>query len=868
MKSNKEKIYDFIKLHLEEGGVSTQYIAQALNLQRTNVSRILSSLVKEEKVHKTDGRPVLYHIEEDSDKERDNCFLNMVGHGGSMKRAVQLAKAAVLYPQKSLNSVIIGARGTGKSLLAVLMHKFAVQSGVLSANAKIIIFDCRNYVENEQQIESELLGDRSHRGCFTQAEGGVLVIDNAQYLNARLRNTIVLQTEKLRAGKSEGKKTVPIVIVICDNKNSIACDDFTSKFPIIIELPSLGERPLQERMELIQKFLALEAARIKKTLNISAELLRCLLLYECETNCIQLKMDIKIGCANAYVREHKGNDTLQLFISDFDHHVRKGFLKYKAHQKEIEQIIPSDYSYSFSDSSMKMSSMDKEKLNNINIYDELDRKASFLASRGLEDNEITLLLSTEVESIFRRYQNSLTREVINKEQMAMLVDKRIINLVEIFLNGASAKLGRNFSTSVFYGLCLHLNSAISERSTSNKAARKRILDILENYKSEYLLSMELSLKIKQIFEIELSIEEIILIAMFISYPAPTEEILNKPVILFAFYGDGVASSISKTITGLTHLENVFAFELAYEKSTEEVYLSLKAYISRIDRGKGVIVVYDSSMLAEMLVSIEEELRMVIRQLSLPVTTIGIELARKAAIEENVDTVYRSVRNNLDFYGMKLKKMIVTICTTGKGAAEELKHYIEQYGDVEDAEIISLSMSDKEVLRDELIRLMRLGDIQFVVGTFDPGLFSLPFLSIGEIFGTPKERLPSLLRLSREDKRSINYEEVFEYLTEQLEHTNITKLRRLLPGVLSEINSKICGLSVDTEVGLFIHISCCIDRLLAGISAPVNIRRELLIARYQHQFKEILKLVKPLEKAFNIIFNDDEIANILTIIYKV
>lgn len=37
MKSNKEKIYDFIQMHdtaEKEGGVSTTYIAQALSLQQ------------------------------------------------------------------------------------------------------------------------------------------------------------------------------------------------------------------------------------------------------------------------------------------------------------------------------------------------------------------------------------------------------------------------------------------------------------------------------------------------------------------------------------------------------------------------------------------------------------------------------------------------------------------------------------------------------------------------------------------------------------------------------------------------------------------------------------------------------------------
>lgn len=59
MKSNKEKIYDFIQMHQTTengGGVSTAYIAQAMSLQRTNVSSLLNVLVEEGRVQKSNGK--------------------------------------------------------------------------------------------------------------------------------------------------------------------------------------------------------------------------------------------------------------------------------------------------------------------------------------------------------------------------------------------------------------------------------------------------------------------------------------------------------------------------------------------------------------------------------------------------------------------------------------------------------------------------------------------------------------------------------------------------------------------------------------------------------------------------------------------
>ena len=89
----------------------------------------------------------------------------------------------------------------------------------------------------------------------------------------------------------------------------------------------------------------------------------------------------------------------------------------------------------------------------------------------------------------------------------------------------------------------------------------------------------------------------------------------------------------------------------------------------------------------------------------------------------------------------------------------------------------------------------------------------------------------------------------------------------MPTLLDEINDKICEISMDTKVGLFIHIACCIERLLEHVPTPKNLQRDAIISQHYKQFKMLLKLVKPIEKVFHIIINDDEIANILTIIYK-
>jgi transcriptional regulatory protein LevR len=163
--------------------------------------------------------------------------------------------------------------------------------------------------------------------------------------------------------------------------------------------------------------------------------------------------------------------------------------------------------------------------------------------------------------------------------------------------------------------------------------------------------------------------------------------------------------------------------------------------------------------------------------------------------------------------------------------------------------------------------MKNGVINCVVGTFDPKLYSIPFISISEVFGTKKENLPKILNLEKQAKAKIDYNAMFDYLNEQLEHVNIAKLKRILPEILDAINANITELSLDTEVGLLIHISCCIDRLMGKGASAANPRKKMILAKYEEQFMTLLKIFKPVEKTFGIIISDDEIANILTIIYQ-
>ena len=283
---------------------------------------------------------------------------------------------------------------------------------------------------------------------------------------------------------------------------------------------------------------------------------------------------------------------------------------------------------------------------------------------------------------------------------------------------------------------------------------------------------------------------------------------------------------------------------------------------------GVIALYDMDFLREMLDTVSSETGVEVRPVAFPITTAGIEWSRRAIIKDNLHTLHKSLLEDKDaVWGAPLGKAIVALCSTGEGGAEQIRRYIEQYADLPHTHVFALALSDHSLLREKLLAIMQSNFIECIVGTYDPGLFGIPFIPVGEVLGAPPQRLTSILQLKSREKSRIDFEEIYRYLGEQLEYVDMKKLRRQLPPVLEGINN-IVELPLDTELGLMIHIACGINRLLAKEPMPTNIHREQIIQKNSRDYRELMRLMRPLEKSFHVVFSDNELANMITIIRKI
>lgn len=454
--------------------------------------------------------------------------------------------------------------------------------------------------------------------------------------------------------------------------------------------------------------------------------------------------------------------------------------------------------------------------------------------------------------------------------MAKIVDKNIISQVSDFLNKYKLETGKKIRINIFYALCLHINSIANHNPTTQRVTNDQIVMTIQNYPKEYAAASEFAGILKNTLDIDLDISEITILTMFLIESDKNEE-KAKPVLLYIMHGNTTAQSLCQTTNSLTQCANAYHYDLSLNSNSEQAMEEIKHLILDIDQGAGVFVIYDMDSIKTMLDTISEEIDVKIRYMNIPVTLIGIDIARKCSMETDIDTIFHKAnRNILNLYDNttmnKHNNAIITLCHTGEGGALQLKDYIDRYSQLS-MTTIPLSISNRNELAKKIKNIQKTYTIHAFVGTYDPKLFGIPFISIADVFSCTKDKLDKILQFQPDLSTGIDYELVYQYLNEQLKYTSVSKIKTILPDIVDEL-SQMYALDENTTLGIFMHLVCMIENTLSGEKKIKNPSAEKIITALDSDYRAVSKLMKKIEKKFKIIIDDNEIATIIMMAKKI
>ncbi|MGO5064216.1 PRD domain-containing protein [Clostridium sporogenes] len=900
--SKINEIYEaLVQIESQNGqGISAASLSEYMHLNRANVSRYLNQLAKDKKVEKIQGRPVLYrslkHKSTENKSNKRNSLDKMIGSELSLNVSIQQAKAAIFYPPNGLHTLILGETGVGKSMFAELMYHFAKESGMIKKDAPFIRFNCADYADNPQLVVGQIFGvkkgaytgaESEKDGLLKKADGGILFLDEIHRLSPQGQEILFTYIDKgyfRKLGDTENliKVQAQIIAATTEDPHSYLLKTFTRRVPMIINIPPLRDRTMNERYYLIQKFITMESKRLEKNIYMDKNALISFLLYDCPNNIGQLKSDIQLSCAKAFL-DYKSKNSKYIFIKqgDLPKNVKRGFMKIKQYREKVNSLLNEkrDVLVFYYDSNIEDNILNQSEECNKNsyFYDLIEKKFTTLKNQGIDEKDINDILNIDIESHFEKYMSDLSQN-FRKEEIRKVVGNDIVNVVDKILNTAQKKLNKEFDEKIYFGLALHLQQSIERIRQGHSIYHPKLNFIRLQYGNEFMVAIEIAKIIDNRFNIETPLDEIGYLTMFLA-SNQYENIGNrkkKVGILVIMHGKSTASSMVQVSNELLGEDCAKALDMPLSMKVEDMYEIVKLKIKELDAGKGVILLVDMGSLNNFGNMIAEEIGIKVRTVDMVSTPIVIEACRKSLLGEDLDYIYNSCRelgqfgtqvkskfiskykNSGETKGLK-KFLIITACFTGHGGAERIKDIIlSSIKENSKLDIIPLNILDKKEFVTNVKSLSRDYKIIAIVGTINIFIKSIPFISATEILSGDG---------IKELKELIDKEKYFYKIKDSIQdHINLKDSDRLVELITDtiEIIEKDLNMKLpsDVKIGMILHIGFMIDKIRnGGLENNFENLREYT-DKYKKGFKVVNKSFMNIEQAYDITIGDNEKAYIL------
>ncbi len=893
-------------------GVSAQEIGNELGILRNNVSKELNDLCRDKRAIKIKCRPVRYFdrkifeelfnvilsnevteiedieslikpIEEIKEK---SPFDYLIGSDTSLKTQVEQAKAAIMYPPNGLHTLIVGPTGVGKSLFANIMYSYAKYIGKLDENSPFIVFNCADYYNNPQLLLSYIFGhvkgaftgaDSDKEGIVEKANGGILFLDEIHRLPPEGQEMIFyfMDTGTFnKLGETERKRKANVLIIgaTTEDPNSALLSTFVRRIPITIRIPSFEERSVADKIDIIKHLFHNEAVRVNKPIKISVEAIKALIGSTTFGNIGQLKSNIQLLCAKGFLNSINGENYIDINLKMMPNNIQSGLLGISTEMKEKEEIINLVSSELVINPDKNAILLEGESNYDppFNLYKIIEDKASILREEGMDEEAINKFITTDITVHIKCFYDRIKNDKYSREGLLKIVDEKIINFSQEIKALAEERLGRNYNDRFLYAISLHMSAFFNRLNQHIEPDYEEMQDIIKEYPKEYKVAEEICKKAEKYFNTQIPKGEAIYITILLTSIEDNDT--NKKVgVVVATHGSSTASSMVNVAVKLFDSDNIVAVDMPLEISPKETLEFVTQKVKQIDRGRGVMLLVDMGSLNSFGNIIYEETGIKIRTLDMVSTPTVLEAARKSSLNDvDLEGLYQYLK---EFKGYSINKkendstsrnkgVIITVCSSGKGAAIKLKELVvdivKNISD-ENVEVIPIGIKN---CKEKIKEIRKNNKVLSIVGSIDPKL-NIPFISLESLISGKGEKIierifkgESLL-LDDEIQEDIVLSNLcYDSLKETMTYLNPDKINNLLlefTNILEEITHR--DFTNSMKVRIVLHTACALERVLTNDQLKYSYDKENLDESIVNGIKQATYMFK---ETLNLQLSDDEI----------
>lgn len=875
----KEQIYRIISESTKEyekidlGELTASYLATKLKISRTIVSQYLNELVKEKIVIKTNSRPVYFFEKEilsrilSINKElidevistqdlenkfvniKKSCFEKAIGYSTSISYAIEQCKAAIKYPHNGLPILLNGPTGVGKSYMANLIYEYAIEEGIIESDKKFVTVNCSEYANNPELMTANLFGYK--KGAFTgaqndnvglikTADGGCLFLDEVHSLTPECQEKLFVFMDKgvyhlLGDNETWHSAKVKIIFATSKNPNETLLKTLIRRIPVIVQLPSLEERSIEEKEEIIIMTIKNEQKRIGKKIYISSQVFNALMSYNFTGNIGQMKDCIRIGCANSYL--YQNNEELKVSIYHMPDYIIKATGLIEENNNDT------------------MVDVDLLRKNNgiehvINLYEEI-----ISTYEDYNENNVDLekMFNNNSKQVNNYYDYLMYgKRYINNKITA--IEDVVSNILFNIVNKYNIKCHNNslvVLSRYIYDHTQH-NSILKNWILKNKNRVDECFEFFKkNMKKEYSIVLELTHEIHN--KLEISLDGMNLIIFMLNIKMFNTNIkMNETFGVIICHGYTTASSIADSANKLINKHIFEAIDMPLDCKIDETVTRLKSLLSEVNLYKDIIILVDMGALEDIYISISTISNVNIGVINNITTRLAVDVGIQILNNVNIEKILKSSsENNYCKYkfieNRKKEDAILFISETDIHASESMAElFITSLPKNININIIPYEYFSiiKDKKEDKIFKEY---NVLSIIGSFNPNVEGVIFIAVEDIIaGKYKERISDVLskHLTEDELEKFNQNILKNFsLQNVLERITILNVKKVLDDVGIALDKLQKTLNIElqnkTIIALYVHISYLIERLVK--KNPIKTHRNL--EEFVNEKSEFINIVK-------------------------
>lgn len=896
-----QKILSFVQARYHDTspeGVTINEVAQEFGMWRNDASQLLNKLVQDEKLVTNGTRPIRYlpvdsacapaeSSKASSDETVYYPFKNIIGSEGSLKLQTSLAKTAASYPPNGMHILILGETGVGKSLMAeeIWRYRCALYP---DKHIPFVSFNCSEYSENPQLLLSHLFGHTkgsftgavsSRTGLVEQANNGVLLLDEIHHLPPTGQEMLFSIFDKgtFRRLGSDTVSHVNIMIICAttENPESVILKTFQRRIPVHISIPSLKERPLDEKLDLIIYILKQEAIQLNLPIQVSASVLARMLSYKGSANIGDLKNELQLCCARGYM-EHLSSPSKSasgilcistshlsraMGLADTSDNIVKPFLDSvlkKTHNRLLipvgtaAEAIPFSYSGSFN-----FYNFIEEKRA---MYEGLDKTASEIEHDIIHD------LYTYYNNQYFQKQYSLSSPEYNR--LYGTISPYINELTNQLLHQAFSRKNWTYSQNVVYSIASFLQQTIALSKGNRTLLVSNNNSLLLQYPEENQFLSDIKDLLVNSSNTELSSAELNLLAFLLSQRAHTKE--NPIGVLIIAHGNSTAASLAQFANETLEVSYVSGIDISSFTNSKQIIDTICHTVTKAPEQRDYILLADMGLFLELEDIILEKTGCHCHVIPSINTALVLETVKAASIPGiSLDKAVGMILNNyVPYINVCFEKLseslpdhyhgttpsasqdniVVTFCVTGHGSAKTIAELLSKHATLSKmATFVPMGMMSENVKN----MLKAYGSrLKLIIGFIDPQIPNIPFISMDNVLTSKGiERIALILGGITSNAQNVlaaNEENGFEFLESHVKYfapsLDEISVSEQAWYIINEIRHLYGNIAKDYTIRLFGHFASMFERLLNNEIVPLSENAQIFINNNQliyHQIKPVL-----------------------------